>query len=178
MYGPGNWGTYYRWWLIQLVRLSVLSVHVTKSCHFGVEFSKVMSGDQHLFPQGIWRLQHRDSRGLGNPSPQFLIYGKHQHPPLCRNLGRGGLSHSHKALECGCQADGKNQTPQATHQALFTVDTQIPAEQSKKEGKSRQILAKSLRPSRTLLSQDETGSLAAWLSRHLAVLEQGFFSFF
>lgn len=64
--------------------------------------------------------------------------------------GKGGLSHAHKAL-------GKSQSPEATHQALFTVDTQIPAEQSKIEGRGgrMQNSAESVGPSRTLLSQDE-----------------------
>lgn len=174
MYGTGNWGRYYRQWPIQLVRQSVPSMHATKSHPFGAELWKAMCGDQHLFPgpfEGCSREMpvDREIQAL----TRCLMCGKHRHPPLCRNLVRGSWATPTELWSGAAKQMGRIRLlrPHTRLCLQWTHKFLLNKARRKEEPRS---WAKLAGPSWTRLSQDETSRLAAWLSRHLTALEQGF----
>lgn len=88
MYGTGNWGTSYRWYLARQVRWSILVVQVTKSHPFRVEFSK----RDRVAVISIYAPGPLKAAALGCPragakaSPGFPHWWEAQRPPLSAGI--------------------------------------------------------------------------------------------
>lgn len=105
----------------------------------------------------------------GRPKPWVPHLWKTPTPAPQQEASEGELSLAHRALDWGCQA--REESESSGHPPGFVYSGHTDSCWTKQERRKEQGMqnsAKSVGPSRALLSQDEKAA------RHLTVLEQGF----